>query len=117
VVESELKKVVARAVEQAFKALGDFVEPGVITLSPATGFDWSTQEPDTAPEVVNCKVVLVDEKLEHSRDSTIKRYALLKTEKMLPHFTELSVAGRRYRLGTPILSYRFIVLAEAHEIQ
>jgi len=116
-VEGKLKKVIGRAVEQAFKALGDYVESGVITLSPATGFDWATKQPDTVPETVSCKVVLVDEKLSHARDSTVKRYAVIKTERMLAHFTELSVAGKRYRLGTPLVSYRFIVLAEANEVQ
>lgn len=113
-----VKSLVRRAIVQAFRALGDYVDKGEIIVRTASAeFNWAAVQPEVTQETVPCEVVLVDEKMKHARDATKQRWAIIKTERSVELMSILKVGGRSYRCGAPIESYRFVTLLEVYEIQ
>ena len=112
-----MRAIVRRAVWQAFRALGDYVEAGELQLQNTEGFDWNAAEPTQSPRVIPVEVVLVDEKLKSVRDGTQQHWAIIKTDIPADHFAVLKVGSKQYRCGTPQVSYRFVTLVEVYEIQ
>ena len=112
-----MKATLGRAVMAAYRSLGDLVEKGTLTIPAVAGFDWSGVGAQPTEQTVNVEMVLVDEKLNHGRDSTKQRWAIIKFDKMVEHFSVLTVGGRKYRCGAPLVSYKFIVMVEVYEVQ
>ena len=113
-----VKSLVRRAVLQAFRALGDYVDDGeIVVRTAAAEFDWDSVQPAVSQETVPCQAVLVDEKMKHSRDATKQRWAIIKTERSVELMSILKIGGRSYRCGAPIESYRFVTLLEVYEVQ
>ena len=101
----------------AFRALGDLVEPCVVDLRDKTEFDWDAVQPAVTVRSVNADVVFVDEKLKEARDKVKQLWAIIKFSETIPQFSEIVAAGKRYRCDAPLVSYRFIVMVQVHEIQ
>lgn len=111
-----MKALVGRSVALAFKSLGDFVEQGKLSLPNTEGYDWTAQSPETNAEDILVDVVLVDEKLNHKELGNAQRWAIIKTPRLVEHFSTLEIDGRKYRCGTPVASYKFIAMMEVYEI-
>ena len=112
-----MKATIGRAVDIAYRALGDLVEPCVVNLREKVDFDWTAVSPAVTVRAVPADVVFVDEQLNAAREKVKKLWAILKFKETVPQFSEIVVGTKRYRCDAPLVSYRFIVMVEVHEIQ
>lgn len=112
--------MVARQLKQAvviaFKALGSLVEHGTVTIPTTTGYQWGGVEANTASATIPVEVVLVDEKMNHARDATKQRWAIMKLSRV-ELFSVLTIGTKSYRCAAPLVSYKHIVMVEVYEIQ
>lgn len=112
-----MNKLLGQSVHVAFRALGDLVEPCQVVLREDVEFNWLDVVPTERNTVQQASVVFVDEKLQNPRGYEKKLWALVKFEKSIPPFSQIVVGQKSYRCEAPVVSYRFLVMVEVHEIQ